>query len=137
LYRYTKHRDGPQGNAWFDDDGRRLAPDETRTAEEQYDEVGRYKSNPVGPEVETTSAYSVKKRSQAFAFTCNLYRYDEVLGELLDVATGSADANLTMSAAADDLINKLGPTAREREFINAYMSDLYVAPMVGLYKLNP
>lgn len=55
-----------------------------------------------------------------------------MLGDLLDVATGTADANLTISAAAEDIINQLAPTPRERQFINAYMSDLYVAPMEKL-----
>ena len=54
-------------------------------------------------------------------------QYDEVLGNLLTVATGSNDANLTISAAAENLIDELEPSARERQFINAYMSDLYVA----------
>ena len=88
-----KHCDGPQGNAWFDDDGRRLAPEETKTAEEQY---------------------------------------DEVLDELRDVATFSSDSRLAISTVAQDVIDKLEPTGRERQFIHAYMSDLYVAPMEKL-----
>ena len=54
-------------------------------------------------------------------------QYDEVLVDLLTVATGSNDANLTISAAAESLIDDLEPSTRERQFINAYMSDLYVA----------
>lgn len=50
----------------------------------------------------------------------------------MDVASDTADANLTISTAAEDIIDKLTPTPGDREFINAYMSDLYVAPMEKL-----
>ena len=59
-------------------------------------------------------------------------KYDAVLGELLDVATESADAKLTIDAAAQPLIDAMNPSDEEREFMTAYMSDLYVAPMEKL-----
>ena len=40
-----------------------------------------------------------------------------------------ARTHVSPYAAAQDLIDKLEPTERERQFIHAYMSDLYVAPM--------
>ena len=121
LHQYTR------GNAWFDDDGRRLTPDETGTAEEKYDDVlaqildvgtggARHMllalatpSTRISNEAD--SACHIIDTRLKYRFLSAMASCEVASGVWQALCTGTTDATLTVSAAAEKLIALQNPTA--------------------------